>query len=188
MDLIRNGIQLTVLGARGSIPAVGKAYSLFGGDCSCYLVQAGEESIFLDAGSGMSQAPSEFPKTPVILLSHLHLDHILGLGMYPRLVKKDRKTKMYVPADSREDAVKALAGVYSPPYWPVELLQYSGDLEINNLVFPLHIGEVTVEIPVEKLKWYNPVYRRWELEHMEYTIYAGSSADNADLKTTKVTL
>ena len=48
--------------------------------------------------------------------------------------------------------------------------------------------EVTVEIPVEKLKWYNPVYRRWELEHMEYTIYAGSSADNADLKTTKVTL
>ena len=48
--------------------------------------------------------------------------------------------------------------------------------------------EVTVEIPVEKLKWYNPVYRRWELEHMEYTIYAGSSADNADLKTTKITL
>ena len=48
--------------------------------------------------------------------------------------------------------------------------------------------EVTISTPLEKLKWYNPSYRRWELEEMEYPIYVGSSADNADLKETSVTL
>lgn len=47
---------------------------------------------------------------------------------------------------------------------------------------------VKVEIPMEKLKWYNPSYRTWELENMEYTVYAGSSADNKDLKTVKFAL
>ena len=48
--------------------------------------------------------------------------------------------------------------------------------------------EVTISIPLEKLKWYNPSYRRWELESMEYPIYVGSSADEADLKATTITL
>lgn len=48
--------------------------------------------------------------------------------------------------------------------------------------------DVTISTPVEKLKWYNPVYRRWELEEMEYPIYVGSSADNDDLKVTTITI
>ncbi len=50
--------------------------------------------------------------------------------------------------------------------------------------------EKTVEItvPVSKLMWYNPTYRRWELEKMEYTIYAGTSEATEDLRETKVFL
>lgn len=48
--------------------------------------------------------------------------------------------------------------------------------------------DVTITTPVEKLKWYNPVYRRWELEEMEYPIYVGSSADEADLKVTSINI
>ncbi len=43
-----------------------------------------------------------------------------------------------------------------------------------------------VRIPLEKLKWYNPLRRAWELEDMEYTIYAGSSEALEDLKGTKI--
>ena len=49
-------------------------------------------------------------------------------------------------------------------------------------------ADVTITTPLEKLKWYNPTYRRWELEEMEYPIYVGSSADEADLKVTTVTI
>lgn len=53
----------------------------------------------------------------------------------------------------------------------------------------LEAGEektVTVTTPVDKLKWYDPVYREWRLEKMAYTIYAGSSSDAADLRTTQL--
>ena len=48
--------------------------------------------------------------------------------------------------------------------------------------------EVEIVTPLEKLKWYNPVYREWQLENMEYTIYVGSSAANEDLTTTSIQL
>lgn len=50
--------------------------------------------------------------------------------------------------------------------------------------------EKTVEIatPLEKLKWYDPVYREWKLEHMIYTVYVGSSSANEDLVTTEIQL
>ncbi len=35
---------------------------------------------------------------------------------------------------------------------------------------------VSIEIPLEKLKWYNPVKRQWELENMIYQIYVGDSS------------
>lgn len=47
---------------------------------------------------------------------------------------------------------------------------------------------VEIEIPLEKLKWYDPAHREWKLERMAYTVYVGSSADNKDLVTTTVTL
>ncbi len=48
--------------------------------------------------------------------------------------------------------------------------------------------DVTITTPLEKLKWYNPVYREWQLEHMDYTIYVGSSAADEDLVKTSIRL
>lgn len=48
--------------------------------------------------------------------------------------------------------------------------------------------EVEICTPLEKLKWYNPVYREWQLEKMEYPIYVGSSAADEDLVKTAISL
>ncbi|MDO5476494.1 MAG: MBL fold metallo-hydrolase [Eubacteriales bacterium] len=144
----KNGLRLKVLGTRGSMTICRQDQQAFGGNTSCYMVQAGEETIFLDAGSGLLDAPVDFPRPPHILLSHLHLDHLLGLGMYPRLSQKDKKTLIYVPVDSggdRKEAACRLAGVFSPPYWPLSLDAYSGDVQILPLSFPLKIGDLVVE-------------------------------------------
>ena len=122
-----------------------REFDIYGGDTSCYLVQAGDESIFLDAGSGLVGAPVEFAKTPVILLSHLHLDHILGLGMYPRLSMKGLKTEIYVHSDSNKGAREALDMLYSPPFWPLSIADYSGDISIKKLLFPLCKGEAVID-------------------------------------------
>ena len=48
--------------------------------------------------------------------------------------------------------------------------------------------EVEIVTPLEKLKWYDPVYREWKLEKMEYPIYVGSSAAEEDLVKTEITI
>jgi len=41
--------------------------------------------------------------------------------------------------------------------------------------------QVKITCPLEKIKYYNPEKSKFELEHMKYEIYIGSSGDNKDL-------
>jgi len=47
---------------------------------------------------------------------------------------------------------------------------------------------VEIRVPLEKLKWYDPVHRQWKLEHTEYTVYTGSSEALKDLQCARITL
>ena len=137
--------KLKILGTRGSMAVDGKGYAMFGGATSCYQITAGEETVFLDAGTGLSGAQVQFPKTPVILLSHLHLDHILGLGMYPRLSTKGMNTRICVPTQNGEDPKDIINRLYSPPFWPVSLEKYAGDVLFEPLSLPMEIGKLRIE-------------------------------------------
>ena len=139
-----SGLRLKVLGSRGSVPVTDGKMRRFGGGTSCYMVSAGDQTIFLDAGTGLAGAPVYADRTPVILVSHLHLDHLLGLGMYPGLAKKGCAAKLFLPARSDEDALRLLNGLYGPPYWPLSLTEYAGELAVHALPERLEIGPVTV--------------------------------------------
>lgn len=138
-------MRVTILGTRGSSPVFGKDFCEFGGSTSCYLVEAGDETIILDAGSGLANAPVSSPKTPVILLSHLHLDHLIGLGTYGRLSRPDLTTRLCVPARDAQGAKKIIDHLFAPPLWPLELGNYGGDLQFYAMQKTMRIGEATVE-------------------------------------------
>ena len=140
-------LKVTVLGARGSMAVCRQDCLIYGGNTSCYLVEAGEETIFLDAGSGLINAPTEFKNAPAILISHLHLDHLLGLGMYPRMLMRGKATTIYVPSveGAMDQAVEEkLNRLYGPPFWPLSLEDYSGDGDIKAFPDTLMIGDVKV--------------------------------------------
>lgn len=136
---------LTVLGARGSMAICGNDTAEFGGSTSCYLVRAAQESVLLDAGSGLLHAPTTFPKTPAILLSHWHIDHLLGLGMYGRLSQAGVHTNLYAPAPSDQDVPRQLDALYSPPLWPLSLTGYAGSLNVRAMPARLSLGPLTVD-------------------------------------------
>ncbi len=138
--------RLTVLGARGSVPVSGREFVTFGGNTSCYLAEAGEDTVILDAGSGLVKAPADFPNPPIIVLSHLHLDHVLGLGMYPRLARPGCKTGIAVPTWFGERPGKILDALYAPPFWPIRMSGYEGEIEFLPLDLPLRMKNVQVEI------------------------------------------
>lgn len=138
--------QLTVLGARGSMAASRKDCGIFGGDTSCYLVRAGEETIFLDGGSGIASAPPTYPKPPVILLSHLHLDHVMGLGMFTGFFVPGQESRLYVPfCEDDEEAENMMARIFSPPFWPKKLNDLEGEPRILAMPQSFSVGDIRVE-------------------------------------------
>lgn len=82
-------IKITCWGPRGSLPSPSKKgfnTTEFGGNTSCYHVEAGPFSIILDCGSGIRDLGNHlmstgkgFGKQFIVPLSHYHWDHIQGL-------------------------------------------------------------------------------------------------------------
>lgn len=137
--------RLSVLGCGGSVPVGGREKLLFGGATSCYMVHCGDDCVFLDAGTGLLSAPAKFPRPPLILLTHLHLDHILGLGIYRRLLMEGEKTLLCLPGKTAQEERKLLDAVFSPPYWPLSLMDYRGDLELVLPSFPMRHGSLRID-------------------------------------------
>ncbi|MBH1941971.1 glycoside hydrolase family 3 C-terminal domain-containing protein [Mobilitalea sibirica] len=47
---------------------------------------------------------------------------------------------------------------------------------------------IEIKTPIDKLRWYNEMNGQWELEHMEYEVYIGTSSANEDLWEDKIVL
>lgn len=137
-------MRIEILGARGSVPTEGIHMLEFGGATSCLMVQTDRQAIFLDAGSGMLNAPSVGDKEVFILLTHTHLDHLLGLPYFPLFWEK-RHIVLYVKARGGLSAKEQVERLISPPLWPVGLEQYTAQIECRDLELPLTLGDITVE-------------------------------------------
>ncbi|MBE5844799.1 MAG: MBL fold metallo-hydrolase [Butyrivibrio sp.] len=138
----KDTFRLTVLGARGSIPVSGQEFDEFGEATSCYMVEVGGKTIFLDAGTGIVNAPpdkteDEKAKEAVILLSHPHLDHIMGLPFFPLLSEKGKKITIYGETKNNLNLHDQIENVFSEPYWPQKPTDYPADLNFEEISFPL---------------------------------------------------
>lgn len=79
-----------VWGSRGSTPVSGPQYMTYGYNTACLELRSDSgQVILLDAGTGLGayarDAKNSQNTKPVILLSHLHMDHIQGLPYYAPL-------------------------------------------------------------------------------------------------------
>jgi phosphoribosyl 1,2-cyclic phosphodiesterase len=78
----------------------------------------------LDAGTGIRRLGSSLkslPKRVDILLTHLHLDHIQGLGFFAPLFDPSAEVHIWGPASTTLDLRGCLTRYLSPPLFPVLL-------------------------------------------------------------------
>ena len=78
-------MRLTIWGCRGSLASPGRQTVRYGGNTSCVELQTGDGVLILDAGTGLRPLGQHFaePSPRVdLLLTHLHLDHLEGLGFF----------------------------------------------------------------------------------------------------------
>lgn len=112
-------------GVRGSIPVPGPATNRYGGNTSCVEVRPrGCDPFVIDAGTGIRrlgmQLPPSLPRVD-LLLSHLHMDHIQGLGFFAPLQRPNMDVRIWGPPSTTLDLRSRLIRYLSPPLFPVHL-------------------------------------------------------------------
>jgi ribonuclease BN (tRNA processing enzyme) len=116
-------MKVNLWGVRGSIQTSGPNTKNYGSRTSCTLVSEDGNVLILDAGTGIQQFNStDFPgnKTDV-LLTHLHMDHILGLGFFSPFFNPDQEVHIWGPAAAAQSLRSRLSRYLSPPLFPVLL-------------------------------------------------------------------
>ncbi|MBO4908158.1 MAG: MBL fold metallo-hydrolase [Lachnospiraceae bacterium] len=137
-------MKVTILGARGSIPTEGPEMLEFGGGTSCVLVENEDSAIFLDAGTGIINSPDIGDKAISILMTHPHLDHVLGLPFFPYIFEKGRDIGFYAGKNGLLTTYEQLGTVFSNPLWPCRIEDYPSGITFHDAEFPLQIGEFTI--------------------------------------------
>ena len=117
-----------VWGSRGSLAAPGPDTVRYGGNTSCVEVRTSDnEVIVLDAGTGMRALglglEAEGVKRVHVLLSHLHMDHVQGLGFFRPLYQDDVEVHIWGPPSTIHPLDERIAMYLSPPLFPVSLSQ-----------------------------------------------------------------
>ena len=142
-------MQIIIRGVRGSIPTTAPDASHYGGNTSCVVVLEENWMLVMDGGSGMQRfnlTDGTNIKRIDILLTHLHLDHIQGLGFFRPLFDPSFEIHIWGPASNTSSLRARLSRYLSPPLFPVLLRDLPCSLtlhEIENSKFG--IGPFLVE-------------------------------------------
>jgi len=149
-------MRLKVYGCRGTVAMSSSLCTHYGGNTSCLLVEVDGKGIIFDAGSGIlnldsdmkqrfENYPEDPPFRPEIFISHLHLDHIIGLTNFSPLYTKETKARLYTMSRDSRPLKEQVMGAFVPPYWPVPLenLAQAEFIEIYDGV-PYELDAVTI--------------------------------------------
>ena len=118
-------MKVTLCGTRGSVGRAGGDTLRYGGDTSSVALQGrGGDLLVLDAGSGITYVHDLIDSATAridILLTHLHMDHIQGLGFFRPLFNPEIETHIWGPVSTTAGLAHRLSRYLSPPLFPVRL-------------------------------------------------------------------
>lgn len=130
-------MRVTLWGTRGSIAAPGPETIRYGGNTSCVEVRGKRDGlVVLDAGTGIQRLGAVERRRSGridLLLTHLHMDHIQGLGFFEPLYDPGREIHVWGPPSPTLDLRTRLARYLSPPLFPVRLRDLPCRLALHNV-------------------------------------------------------
>lgn len=126
----------------------GADFQKYGGGTSCYLIRLAGETVVVDAGTGLSDLPRflSAEQTRIqLLLTHGHVDHLLGFPLCPCILQRDYQFDVYAKTRNGLDAEKQIATLMSPPLWPVTPGQMPARIVFHELQDKMVLGELLIE-------------------------------------------
>lgn len=122
-------------GTRGSLPTAGHDTARYGGNTACVEVRGDDGTLLvLDAGTGIRPLGASLEQMPSridILLTHLHMDHIQGLGFFEPLFEPGLEVHIWGPTTGNLHLRARLTRYLSPPLFPVPLRDLPSEVTLH---------------------------------------------------------
>lgn len=122
---IQPDLEVRFWGVRGSIPCPGPDTIVYGGNTACVEVRCGKRLVVLDAGSGLHPLGRQLAALPGpvdldILISHCHIDHLIGLPFFVPAFVKTTSLRLWAGHSSPGDHLqRMLEQLMEPPLLPI---------------------------------------------------------------------
>ena len=120
-------MKLKIYGSRGSVAFFGRENVEYGGNTVCSVLDIDGHYIVLDCGTGLMQFYYEMKDKFAsgfkfdVLLSHVHLDHIIGFSTFGPILSPDSDIRIFTKSRNELPLASQVFGIFQPPYWPVTL-------------------------------------------------------------------
>ena len=125
-------------GARGSYPVAGEQVRRYGGATSCFSLETADGLLIVDAGTGIASLGDALAQRatlpPItILLTHFHLDHLIGIPAFKPLARRDARVTFMADTACAGDWPRLLTTLIGKPWWPVELKAFGASIQFEPL-------------------------------------------------------
>lgn len=117
---------------------------------TCYKIRIAKKNLFLDMGYGNLKKTIKYDlNNSVIIISHNHVDHVLGLIQLARYLKKKKiklnnKIKVYMPKNNKGFNIYKYVKKYDD-WFDLEAINKDSKIELNNVEITfcetIHKGE-----------------------------------------------
>jgi len=124
-------------GTRGSIPVSGHGFVRHGGNTACMEVNCGDDTVIVDAGTGVRQLGLKLvkqePRRIHILITHTHWDHIQGFPFFAPAYVPGFEIIIYGAAAFKKDLGSIFRGQLDRDYFPVQFEDMRANIEFRSL-------------------------------------------------------
>jgi phosphoribosyl 1,2-cyclic phosphodiesterase len=143
-------VKVTLWGARGSLASPGPETARYGGNTSCVAVHGQQGTmLILDAGTGIRRFGATLDpaiRRVDLLLTHLHMDHIQGLGFFAGLYNPEVEVHIWGPASLTLSLETRIARYLSPPLFPIRLRELPCKPVLHEVPRPeFEVGEFRID-------------------------------------------
>ena len=154
-------MKVTLFGVRGTSPVIGPEFREYGGETTSILVEGeGGEMVVIDAGTGLRKigdrllAKSAAPSL-LLLMTHYHLDHVVGLPSFSPLYNGNWRISAAAPIMDNRSVDEVLERIFAEPFWPLQVDTLPARLDFATLP-----GDIS-----DKPFIYGGLEIRWTLLH-----------------------
>jgi phosphoribosyl 1,2-cyclic phosphodiesterase len=130
-------VEVKIWGCRGSLATPGVETLRYGGNTSCVEVRVNGAVLVFDAGTGARRLGAalaeEGPEELHLLLTHLHLDHLEGLGFFAPLRRRGNVVHIWGPPSPVRSLAERISRYLSPPLFPVQLSDLDATIHFHDV-------------------------------------------------------